>query len=390
MIQRTLSQTLLQEAQYYPSVTLLGPRQSGKTTLVRHLFPEHTYVNLENPEIRELAFSDPKTFFKRFPPPLIVDEVQRSPGLLSWIQVLIDENKNESLGLDRPADNGQFILTGSHQLELRSQITQSLAGRTSVLRLLPLSIEEIQEEQLEKENYIYQGFLPALYSEQIPPSVYYRNYFRTYVERDVRQIINLKDSRVFEQFLRLLAGRIGTELNLHSMSKQLGVSSTTLKEWLSILEASYILFLLPPFYKNYGKRIVKSPKLYFIDVGLASWLLGIESLDQVFRDPLAGNLFENMVILDLLKRQWNQGRESNLYFWRDNNQNEIDVIYAQGNALTPIEIKSSRTWNKDFAKGICYFQKIVPEAKNGILIYAGKEKLEFEKFSAQPFTQIDW
>ncbi len=377
MIKRVLSETILKESKELPVVTIIGPRQSGKTTLVKSLFPDYSYVNLENPEIRALAVSDPKTFFKRFKFPVILDEVQRVPDLLSWIQVYVDEG----------VPNGSYILTGSHQLQLQNVISQSLAGRTSVLTLLPLSIGElgIHGISLSKEEYLHKGFLPRIHGEQVNALSTYRNYFRTYVERDVRQIINIKNIIQFENFIKLLAGRIGQVINLNNLSNDIGVSNTTLNHWLSILEASYIIFRLPPYYNNFGKRLIKSPKLYFTEPGLAAWLLGIESPEQIMRDPLHGNLFENMIVVEALKYRHNKGKEPNLYFWRDNNGNEIDLLLERQRILYPIEIKSSRTWNKNFMKQIKHFQKEIPVAKNGTVIYAGEDLLDFGQQKAVPF-----
>jgi predicted AAA+ superfamily ATPase len=388
VIKRDISRTILAEATQYPVLTLIGPRQSGKTTLVRDLFSEHRYVNLENPEYRNLAEIDPKAFFHRFPAPVILDEVQRVPQLLSWIQVMVDEANHLALQSGQPAPTASFVLTGSHQLELRAQITQSLAGRTSLLSLYPFSMQEIPMQEREQEEWILNGFFPAIYSQKIEPGVFYRNYYRTYVEKDVRLLINLKDSRAFEQFLKLLAGRIGQELNLQSISKQIGVSSTTLAKWISILEASFIITLIPPYYENFGKRVVKSPKLYFVDIGLACWLLGIETAQQVFRDPLAGSLFENLVVLEVMKRQLNHQQPARLYFWRDHNQNEVDLIIEHQRDLIPIEIKSSRTWHRDFSRGIRYFQKITARAPQGYVLYGGTETLVFETFRVLPYTDL--
>ena len=369
MIKRDIQSELERLCQSYPVVTLTGPRQAGKTTLAKLTFPQFQYANLEHPEIRQLAQSDPNAFFKQFPWPVIIDEIQRVPELLSYIQVEVD-NQNS---------NGMFILTGSHQLSLNEAVSQSLAGRTALLNLMPLSIHELNQAgySTDRDDLLLNGFLPAVHAKQLEPNRAYRNYFQTYIERDLRQLIQLKNLSAFENFMKLLAGRIGQVLNLNSISNDLGVSSPTLAEWLSILEASFIVFRLYPFYENFGKRIIKSPKLYFSDVGIVTYLLGIENKSQIARDPLLGNLFENMVVLEAVKTRYNQGLDPNLYYYRDNNKNEVDLIYKKQRQLVPIEIKAAMTYHDNLIKGIRYYQKINPASNRGHLIYAGD--LEFEK-----------
>lgn len=363
MIQRLMAGTLLSAAKEYPVVTLTGPRQAGKTTLVRAVFPQHSYCNLENPELRRMANEDPKQFFHLHKEPLILDEIQRVPELLSWIQVRVDEKKSK----------GTFILTGSHQLRLQEAVTQSLAGRTALLRLLPLSIRELEASgvSIDKNDLLHKGFLPRIYDDASDPSMAYANYFRTYVERDVRQLMELRNQQLFESFLRLLAGRVGQPLNLSALAGDVGVSGTTLKHWLSILEASFVIFRLPPYYRNFGKRLVKSPKIYFTEPGLACWLLGIESASEAARDPLHGNLFENLVVAEAFKERLNSGREPHLYFWQDNHRNEVDLVFERQRKLIPIEIKSAMTWHRDLATNILKFQRSVPDAKAGFVVYAG-------------------
>ncbi len=365
MIKRELQSVIQLFAKTYPVITITGPRQSGKTTLAKMAFPNYDYCNLEHPENRLIAEKDPKSFFKQFPAPLIIDEVQRVPELLSYIQVLVDEEKK----------NGAYILTGSHQLTLNASISQSLAGRTALVTLLPFSLNELKliNKKFDRDELIYKGFMPRIYDQNQEPAALYRNYLHTYVERDVRQLINLKDLSRFENFLRLLAGRIGQIINLASLASDTGVSSPTISEWLSVLEASYIIYRLQPYYKNFGKRIIKSPKLYFVDVGLASYLLGIESIGQIARDPLLGGLFENMVVLDALKTRYNAGKDANLYFFRDNHNNEVDLLYKCGQKLVPVEIKASRTYNSDFYKGITHFFKIKGLGTTGHIIYSGEK-----------------
>ncbi|MXZ08085.1 MAG: ATP-binding protein [Gemmatimonadetes bacterium] len=381
MILRQIARELAATANEFPVVTIIGPRQAGKTTLARMQFPNHAYANLEAPDIRMLATSDPHAFFSQFPPPVIIDEIQRVPELLSTIQVLADSSPQR----------GQYILTGSHQLRLQEAVAQSLAGRTALLRLLPLSISELKATGIThtRDEFIYQGFMPRLYNEKINPTRLYRNYCQTYIERDIRQMINLRRLIDFENFMRLLAGRVGQILNLSSLSNDVGVSSTTLKEWLSVLEASHTIFRLNPYFENFGKRIIKSPKIYFTDVGLASYLLGIESPALATRDPLIGNLFENMVVIEALKTRLNAGKEPELYFYRDNKGNEVDLLFRQNRQLIPIEIKSAMTFNPEFAKGIAQFQKIASSAQKGHIIYAGNLTPELSHASVLHFTDVD-
>jgi predicted AAA+ superfamily ATPase len=363
----------------YPVVTVTGPRQAGKTTLAKMEYPHYRYCNLENPEIRRLSIDDPNAFFHEFPYPVIIDEIQRNPQLLSYIQSIVDEK----------GEKGMFILTGSHQLDLHQSITQSLAGRTALLHLLPFTINELNSEGIrqERDDYIYRGFLPRIYKDNLDPTRAYRFYLQTYIERDLRQMINVKNLTAFEIFLKLLAGRTGQLVNLNSLSNDVGISGTTLREWLSILEASFIIFRLAPYFENFGKRIIKSPKIYFTEIGLVTYLLGIENIQQISRDPLIGNLFENMVVNEALKARLNKGLDPNLFFYRDNNGNEVDIIYKRSRELVPIEIKSAKTWNRSLCKGIEYFRKISPNAGEGYLIYSGDLAPDIDAIKVRNFTR---
>ncbi len=377
-IKREISSEFKNLVAAYPVVTITGPRQAGKTTLTRMEFPDYKYCNLENPEIRKFASDDPNAFFDEFGYPLIIDEVQRVPELLSYIQTIVDEKQKK----------GMFILTGSHQFDLNEAITQSLAGRTALLHLLPFSIKELNKAgiSLKRDEYIHKGFLPRIYKDDLEPTRAYRNYFQTYVERDMRQLINLRNIAEFEIFLRLLAGRAGQLVNLSSLSNDIGISVTTLQGWLSILEASFIVFKLYPYYENFGKRIIKSPKIYFTEIGLATYLLGIENINQVSRDPLIGNLFENLVVIEAVKARLNKGLDPNMFFYRDNNKNEVDLIYKCANTLIPIEIKSAKTFNKVFFKGINYFKTITSRASEGYLIYSGQFTPDIGSNKVRHFT----
>lgn len=364
MIQRTIQVQLKKLAAMYPVVTITGPRQSGKTTLAKMTFPDYRYVSLENFDVRQMAEADPKGFLKSYAAPVILDEIQRVPALLSYIQTIVDENKS----------SGQYILTGSHQPQLGQGVSQSLAGRTGILQLLPLSISELASAGivLSRDQYITQGFMPRLYDTSLDAKNLYRDYFSTYVEKDVRMMLNIKSLNAFETFVKLLAGRVGQLVNLSSLANDVGISAPTLKEWLSVLEASFIVFQLPCYFENFGKRLVKSKKLYFTEVGLATWMLGIETPEQVARDPLFGGLFENMVAMEALKSRFNAGEMPNLYFLRDSQGLEADLLFQKShNELIPIEIKGGMTWNKDFCRNLLKLRKLSDKFVSGYVIYSG-------------------
>jgi len=379
MIQRKIQAELAQLAQEYKVVTITGPRQSGKTTLAKMQFPDYDYVNLEDPETRSLAEKDAKEFLHRHPAPIIIDEIQRLPMLLSYIQVECDKSNKK----------GQYILTGSHQPALKAGISQSLAGRTAVLQLLPLSIEELNEAGivLDRDEYIFKGFMPQLYEENIDITRFYRNYYMTYVERDARQLVNIRNFTAFETFIKLLAGRVGQLVNLQSISNDVGVSSTTISEWLSILEASYIIFRLPPYFENFGKRQTKSAKIYFTEVGLAAYLLELENPGMVTRDPLMGNLFENMVVVEALKKRYNMGEDAGLYFFRDSHGMEIDLLQASARKLYPFEIKAARTYSSEFAKNIEKFRLLNDKTADGCVIYSGEQEQKVKEIGLVNFKK---
>lgn len=373
MYKRLLTSHIQMLAGKYPVVTLLGPRQSGKTTLIRAAFPEKPYVNMEDAENRDLAILDPKSFMEGFPEGAIFDEVQRVPHLLSSIQVKVDER----------GCNGLFILTGSHQAQLHSAVSQSLAGRTALLRLLPLSMQELRAAQIDDtlEEIILKGGYPRIYKENLPLTNAYSSYFQTYVERDIRQILQVKDVIQFERFIRLVAGRIGQLINYSSLAADVGVSAVTIKEWISVLEATYILVRLEPYFENFGKRVIKSPKLYFTDTGLACYLLGIDSVEQLKGDSLFGNVFENWVVMELMKARYNQAVDPRLYFFRDVSGKEVDLLFQKGSELVPIEIKSGRTFLPSYLEGLHYFHQQAPKkAKGGALIYRGEQSQKIGDF----------
>ena len=360
-----MAQTLHAVIGEYPIVTVSGPRQSGKTTLVRNCLPEYGYVNLEDSDSADFARSDPEGFLLHYPAPLIIDEVQRVPELMSSLQVSVDARRDVM---------GQYVLTGSHQLLLREKVSQSLAGRTAILDLLPLSLSEMGTiaEGMTADEIMYRGFMPEIYRQSVSPSRYYRNYLRTYVERDVRMMVNIRNLAMFEKFLRLLAGRIGQLANLSQLSVEVGVSSTTLNEWLSILEASYVVYRLPPYFGNFAKRLVKTAKFYFTDVGLASHLLGISTAEQLARDPLRGNLFENLVIMDAVKWFKNRDDDAQFYFLRTQTGFEIDLLIATDGKLQPVEIKSTSTCRDSLASNVRRFIREESLAKSPTLVYDGE------------------
>lgn len=367
MIKRDITTELVEAAGEYPVVTIFGPRQSGKTTLVQMTFPEKMYYSLEDPDVLMAAETDPRGFLSGLPEGGVLDEIQRLPGLLSYIHGIVD----------REQKTGMFILTGSHQPGLHQSVSQSLAGRTAVLTLLPFSLAELSNYRKNWEPFelIVKGSYPRLHDKNLKPSRFFNGYIQTYIERDVRALVNLKELRPFQQFFTLLAGRIGQIINYTSLSNDVGVSSTTIKNWISVLKASFVVFELPPFFENIRKRVVKSPKIYFTDVGLAAFLLGIETSDQVSRDPLRGGLYENLIILEILKSRLNCGKRPELFFYRDTHGNEVDLIIRAARNLIPIEIKSAVTFTPDFLKGIEQFRKIAGDrCSKGYILYNGYDQ----------------
>jgi predicted AAA+ superfamily ATPase len=369
MITRDIAQKCIQLSKQFPVLTITGPRQSGKTTLARLLFPDKPYVNLEDPHNRRLAIDDARRFLGQYPQGAIFDEIQRAPDIASYIQTIVDER-------DIP---GMFILTGSQQFEISNTVNQSLAGRTALVRLLPLSLKEIfssDSKGLSLEKMIFQGGYPRLYNKKIAPYDYYRNYFETYVERDIRQLSHINDLHLFDKFVRMLASRVGQLLNASSLANDIGVSSVTMRSWISLLEASYIVFLLQPYHANIGKRLMKSPKIYFYDTGLVSYLLDIEKHEQLRTHALRGHLFENLVIVEFLKGRYNKAQSSNLFFYRDHTGNEVDLVLREALSLIPVEIKSAETYSSDYLKGLNHFNKVFKQNLNsGYVVYGGEPHL---------------
>ena len=382
MIQRDIQNKILQLTEKFPVISITGPRQSGKTTLLKMLFPNYRYESLEEPDTKLYAASDPRKFLGGRNK-MIIDEIQRVPELFSYLQTATDENNIP----------GQFIISGSQSFLLNQHISQSLAGRVAILNLMPLSLNEIIKYGINEKKYeklIFHGFYPRLFDKKIDPADFYPNYIQTYLERDVRLLQNIRDLSVFIRFLKLCAGRTGHLLNLTSLANDCGISVNTSKSWISVLEASYIIFLLQPHYKNFNKRLVKMPKLYFIDTGLASALLEIHSETQLGTHFLRGNLFENFILSEFNKARLNKGLRNNCFFWRDNKGSEIDCIIDDGNRLTPIEIKSGNTSNADFFKGLNYWNKLSGNPiENSYVIYGGDLTRETKDGTLLSWTNLN-
>lgn len=386
MIQRTLQTKLLDIATKFPVVALLGPRQSGKTTLSKATFTKYHYVSLEDLDVRAFATNDPRAFLElhKNQHGIILDEIQNVPTILSYIQTVVDTHRIP----------GYFILTGSQNFLVNESITQTLAGRVAILTLLPLSIAELQKNALLPEpieGLLYKGSYPSLYiTPHITPPEWYPNYILSYLERDVRQIKNVTDLTIFKRFVQLCAGRIGQILNLTSLGNDCGISSNTAKAWLSLLEASYIIYLLHPHYKNFSKRLIKSPKIYFYDTGLACSLLGIETEKQLYTHYLRGGLVESVVISELYKAYYNAGRVPHLYFWRDSKGDEIDCIIEKPEGLVAVEIKAGKTISSDYFDGLNYWSNLTStDPAHCYLIYAGPENQKRSQATVVSWKSID-
>jgi hypothetical protein len=384
MIKRTLQNRIQEAAAHYPVVTLTGPRQSGKTTLVRETFPHHAYVSLETPDDREFALEDSRGFLNQFPDGVVFDEIQRAPDLFSYLQGMVDEDNQP----------GRYILTGSQNFLLAQQVSQSLAGRTAVLHLLPFSQAELESRSprvpaeltdpfpkyapTDKTlvQTLFTGFYPRIHDMGLPPQDWLRNYYQTYIERDVRTIVNIGDLETFSRFVRLCAGRSGQLLNLSSLGADCGISHTTARKWLSVLESSFIVYLLRPFHNNLSKRLVKSPKLYFLDTGLLCYLLRIREPEQLVSHAARGALFETFVVAELLKNYLHRGLEADIFFWRDTAGHEIDVVIEAPQGPIPVEVKSGETIASDFFKGL-HFWRTLPDQQNApaVLVYGGDKSL---------------
>lgn len=363
-IKRKIESTILEAAQYFPVITVTGPRQSGKTTMLKQIFPHLHYYSLEDLDTRAFAMEDPVRFLHLHEEGMILDEVHNYPELLSYIQGIVDEQPQK-----------KFVLSGSSNFALLRKVSQSLAGRSGVFELMPLSIEEVKGQVKyvdDADQLLYQGLYPAVCSGKNIPKFLYPSYVKTYLERDVRDLLNVKDMRQFSMFLKLCAGRVGSVFNASEIAGEVGVSSKTIQAWVSILQASYVVYLLPPYFENSRKRLTKSPKIYFCDTGLACCLLGIESAEQLAFDKMRGHLFENLIVVELLKRRLNDGKESNLYFYRDSNQNEVDILVDHGSSLDAIEVKSAMTYSPSFEKALLKVNDWVnPPVDKRTIVYAG-------------------
>lgn len=380
-IHRELSSVLEEAYRYFSVITVTGPRQSGKTTLIRNLFPHLPYYSLESLDIRSFAENDPTAFLNQNEEGMILDEVHNAPDLLSYIQGIVDEHPDK-----------RYILSGSSQFAMLKRVTQSLAGRTAVFELMPLSYSETKDltANVPLDKLLFNGFYPAIYSGRNVPEFLYPAYMKTYLDRDVRDLLQIKDMMQFHIFIKLCAGRIGSLFKASELANEIGVSPNTITSWLSVLQASYIVTLLPPYFENTSKRLTKMPKLYFLDTGLACYLLGIESPEQLSRDKMRGALFENFVVTEALKQRYNQGKESNLYFYRDSNQNEIDLLLKRNTRLYGIEIKSSMTYHKDFEKALKRIDEWVKAPVDGkAVVYAGNFENTAGEIKLLNYTNMD-
>lgn len=382
MLPREAEPTIRRLAGGYPVVAVTGPRQSGKTTLVRAMFADRPYVSLEDLDEREFADQDPRGFLARFPDGAVLDEVQRAPGLFSYLQTRVDQERR----------NGLFILTSSQQFDLLSSITQSLAGRVALVPLLPFTLGELQaggQAPDSLEELLFTGLYPPVHDRELEPGIWYANYVRTYVERDVRQMINVRDLSAFQRFVRMCAARTGQLLNLSTLAADCGITHNTARSWLSVLEASYLVHVLQPHHRNFNKRLVKTPKLYFYDPGLAAWLLGVQTPAQLVMHPQRGALFETWVVSEMLKARFNRALASNLYFWQDRSGHEVDVLVEQGGTLVPVEVKSGQTVVADFFRGLEKWAEIAGDAGGRPwLVYAGAQRQSRSSVEVVPWQQI--
>jgi predicted AAA+ superfamily ATPase len=382
IIKRQLATALQALLPKYPILALTGPRQSGKTTLLRAILPEYRYVSLENPDNRSYATDDPVGFLKEYSAQVIFDEVQRAPALFSYLQATVDNS----------GQMGQFILSGSQNFHLLERITQSLAGRVAIFKLLPFDSDELKQENLptgDWKSLIVKGFYPAVYDRDLPPAIFYNNYIQTYIDRDVAELTNVQDTRRFRNFIELCAARNGQLLNLSNLANECGISQPTAKSWLSILESSYIVFLLSPYYKNFSKRVVKTPKLYFYDTGLVAYLLGCRQVSDLNDQSLLGSLFENLVVANVIKKNHHQYLLRDYWFWRDSNGHEIDLLTTMGGGLNIFEIKSTQTVLPKLFQGMDRFSEITQgKVKTRTLVYGGDKNQDRTHYQIRPWNEV--
>jgi len=383
MIPRQAATTLLGLARGYPILAITGPRQAGKTTIAQATFPDKRYVSLEDLDEREFAEQDPRGFLARFPDGAILDEAQRCPALFSYLQTRVDAEKRM----------GMYVLTGSQQFGLMSNITQTLAGRVGLVQLLPFSLPELQAAGARVDgldSLLWRGMYPPIHDRNLAPEQWFANYVMTYIERDIRQIVEVHNLSLFQRFIKMCAARTGQLLNMSSLANDCGVAHGTIRNWLSVLEAGYVIHLLQPHHHNFGKRLVKTPKLYFHDTGLAAFLLGIRDAEHLSIHAARGALFENFVVSELMKQRFNQGLASNLYFWRNNTGDEVDVVIEQGDKLLPVEIKSGQTYTQDYVKGILKWTRIAGASSlTPYLVCGGHENMTRGGVEVQSWQHIE-
>ncbi|MBR6775092.1 MAG: ATP-binding protein [Bacteroidales bacterium] len=362
-INRDLEKIIVEASEYYSVITVTGPRQSGKSTLLKHLFPDYKEYSMKDVHIRDFALNDPVAFLNQTTDGMFIDEIQKAPVLMEYIQGIVDRNPER-----------KFLLTGSSNFEMMRDLSESLSGRSGVFELMPMSLSETNEfrTNLDLSNQLFEGLYPAVCSKKNKAGFFYPSYVKTYLEKDVRDLLNIQNQMQFMRFMKLCATRIGSIFNASELSAEVGVDVKTITRWLSVLQASYLITLLPPYYENISKRLIKSPKLYFNDTGLACYLLDIESAKQLDRDKMRGALFENMIVMEIIKHRYNQGKTGGVFFYRDSNQNEVDVLLKQEGEITALEIKSAMTYNSSFEKSLKQIPNwINTPITNRAVIYSG-------------------
>jgi len=379
-IKRDMAKQCQKLKEPYPVILITGPRQSGKTTFAREHYRKLPYVNFEDLQNRAMAKDDPIALLNKYPKGAIFDEIQKAPDLTSYLQTIVDKDDFK----------GQFVLTGSQNFSVINTLSQSLAGRSALLHLLPFTLSELSHytDIKDLEEVLYRGFYPRISHRALNPTYAYSDYITTYLERDIRQLELIKKLSHFQRFVKLLAGRTGQIINYSSLSNDIGISVSTIQDWLTLLEASYIIFRLPPFFENIGKRLIKQPKFYFYDVGLVSYLLGIEKKEHLANHPLRGILFENLIVAELVKQRFNAGKSFNFYFYRDSNQTEIDLLISNVDKYDLIEIKSAQTWSSHFKKAFIHFLKACKKVNSSSLIYAGSQEMSFDPIQLIPYTAL--